>query len=350
MGEPVQSQKAMAWRDRRSSAVRIVAVCAALAGVGLVAACGDKKDKPATQVAAQVNSREISVHQINFLLQHQRGLQPEQVGPASRQALEHLIDQELAVQKAMEGKLDREPRVLQALEATRREVLARAYLEQQAEGMAKPSPQEIEKYYGDKAALFKNRRVYTFDEFAIQAPAESLAAVQAALQNSKTTHAFADALKAAKLPFGVSSQSLLAENIPLDLLDKVSAMNEGQALLLAQPGGARALVLRRIAAAPVSLEQARPAIEQFLTNDAKRRKVEAETKALRLGATVKYVGMFAEPAASAVASPGVAASQSAALPLSNATLAAPAPTPTTSGTVNTDVDADAVRRGIKGLK
>ena len=52
-----------------------------LAGVAmtvvLIAGCGDKKDKPATQTAARVNKEEITVHQINAVLQQQRGLKPE---------------------------------------------------------------------------------------------------------------------------------------------------------------------------------------------------------------------------------------------------------------------------------
>ncbi|GAB4114513.1 MAG: hypothetical protein Fur0014_17120 [Rubrivivax sp.] len=99
------------------------------AGALMLAACGDRKDKAASQTAAKVNKEEITVHQINFVLQQQRGLKPEQAEAAGRQVLERLIDQELAVQKADELKLDRDPRVVQQLEAVRREVLARAYAE-----------------------------------------------------------------------------------------------------------------------------------------------------------------------------------------------------------------------------
>ena len=91
----------------------------------VLVACGggDKKDKPASQVAAKVNKEEISVHQINFVLQQQRGLKPEQADAVSRQVLERLIDQELALQKAQELKIDRDPRVVQQIEADRKSVV-----------------------------------------------------------------------------------------------------------------------------------------------------------------------------------------------------------------------------------
>ena len=74
-------------------------VIGAVTLVALLAGCGDKKkDKNATQIAAKVNKEEISIHQINFVLQQQRGLKPEQSEAASKQILERLIDQELAMQ------------------------------------------------------------------------------------------------------------------------------------------------------------------------------------------------------------------------------------------------------------
>ena len=102
----------------------------ALALVVLLAACGgDDKKKPASQVAAKVNREEISVHQINAVLSRAGRLSPEQTEKASRDVLEKLIDQELAVQKAIEKKVDRDPNVMQMIEAGRRQILAQAYLE-----------------------------------------------------------------------------------------------------------------------------------------------------------------------------------------------------------------------------
>jgi hypothetical protein len=122
----------------------------------LVAACGEsKKDNTATQTAVRVNKEELTVHQINLLLQQQRGLKPEQVDAASRRIVEFLVDQELAVQRAKELKLDQDARVLLQLDAAKREVLARAYAEKVGEAVAKPSAEDIQKYFENKPALFK---------------------------------------------------------------------------------------------------------------------------------------------------------------------------------------------------
>jgi len=101
---------------------------ALLVSIAALVGCNPKQeDATASQPAAKVNKEEITVAQINFVLQQQRGLKPEQTEAASRQILQRLIDQELAFQKAQEIGLDRDPRVLQLLEAARREIVARAY-------------------------------------------------------------------------------------------------------------------------------------------------------------------------------------------------------------------------------
>ena len=111
-------------------------VVAALA----VSACGERppEKKAATQVVAKVNSGEISVHQINFVLQRTPSIPQAQAAAAKRQILESLIDQELAVQQAQENKLERTPEVMQAIENARREILSRAYIEQAAAVKTKP--------------------------------------------------------------------------------------------------------------------------------------------------------------------------------------------------------------------
>ena len=325
-----------------------------LACAALLTACGGKKEKNASQVAAQVNGSEITVHQINFALQQQRAaMTPEQTDLASRRLLERLIDQELAVQKAIDGKLDNDPRVLQTLEAARRDVLAHAYLEKQAESVSTPTAQEVEAYYAAKPALFKDRGVYTFQEFSMPVPPQGAAQVEAILQAAKTPQAFAEALKAASLPFNVRPVTRPAEELPFEMVDKIAAMSEGQALLLPQTGGLQVLALVKRVAAPVSVEQARPAIERFLLADAKRRKVEAEMKALRASATIKYVGNFAEPAASAPtpsttdATPPSAITAPAPLPLPPAIAASG---PTAPASAATGLDAEALSKGVKGLK
>jgi EpsD family peptidyl-prolyl cis-trans isomerase len=278
-------------------------------------------------VAAKVNKEEISVHQINFVMQQQRGIKPEQADAAGKQILERLVDQELAVQKAQELKLDREPRVVQQIEAAKREIIARAYLEKAGEAAAKPAADDIKKYYADKPALFKDRRIYSLQEIAIEAKPEQVPDLRTRLTAAKTVNDFVDYLKANNFRFGGNQAVRPAEQLPLNMLDSFAKMKDGQAMLVPSANGAQVIVLTGSKLEPVDEARAKPAIEQFLLNDAKRKLVDSNLKSMRAAAKIEYVGKFAEGAASAPAA------------------IAPAPAPAASG----GLDADAISKGM-GLK
>lgn len=285
----------------------VAAVVATLA----LAGCGDKKEKAASQTAAKVNKDEVTVHQINFVLQQQRNLRPEQTDAATKQILERLIDQQLAVQKADELKLDRNPQVVQQLEAARREILARAYVEKIGEAAPRPTPEEIAKYYAEKPALFSERRIYSIQEIGIEAKPEQVPVLRERLTASKNINEFVEYLKANDIRFAGNQAVRAAEQLPLNSLDAFARMKDGQAMIVPTPNGLQVVVLAGSRMQPVSEEQARPAIEQFLLNDRKRKLVEEDMKSMRAAATIEYVGKFAElaasaPAAAPAATPGAA--------------------------------------------
>lgn len=268
--------------------------------LGLLAGCGNGKEKAASQVAAKVNDNEISVHQVNYLLQ-QREVKQDAVEVASRQALNRLIDQELAVQKALDLKIDRQPAVLQALEAARRDVLARAYIERVADASTPPSVAEMEKFYKDKPALFAERRIYQLQELNIELPSEQLPELGKRLSAAKDIDSFADYLRSSNIKFAQNRAVRAAEQLPLEKLDEFAQMKDGQARLMRTPAGATVLVLVKSQLQPVDFEKAKPAIEQYLASQRKRELVERDMKDLRTAAKIEYVGKFAEAAASAPA-------------------------------------------------
>lgn len=321
----IRSLHARTSPSARTAQRALTVIAAACMAVVLFGCGGAKKDKPASQVAAKVNKEEISVHQINFVLQQQRGLKPEQADAASRQILERLIDQELAIQKAQELKVDRDPRVVAQIEAAKREIVARAYIEKIGDAAAKPTPEEINKYYAEKPGLFKDRRIYSIQEIAIEAKADQVAGLRAKLEGAKSVNEFVDYLKANNIRFAGNQAVRPAEQLPLNMLDTFSKMKDGQAMLLPTATGAQVVVLAGSKSEPVDEARAKPAIEQFLANDAKRKIIEGDVKAMRSAARIQYIGNFAEGAAPAV-------------------VAAPVAAPAASG-----LDADAISKGL-GLK
>jgi EpsD family peptidyl-prolyl cis-trans isomerase len=282
-----------------STAGRAGLLAIACSGLLLAAGCSDKKkDKPASQTAAKVNKEEITVHQINFLLA-QRPVPPAMAGSASRQVLERLIDQELVIQQAAEQKMDRDPQVVQQVEAARRDIIARAYVEKIGAGATRPTVEEVKRYFDENPALFKERRIYSFQELAVEARPEQLEDLRTKVRAAKTPDDLSASLKAAGYRFSVTPTVKAAEQLPLTVLPAISKMKDGEAMVNAGPPGAQILVLIESRSQPVEEQRALPLVEQFLVNERKRKAVEDNLKALRSTSKIEYVGEFAGNGAAA---------------------------------------------------
>lgn len=282
---------------------RLVLSAVALALV--LSACGREaatpkeavvEKKPSGPAAAKVNGTEIPVEQVTALLSRAGNVAPDQAKAAGRQILERLIDQEVLLQKAAEKKLDQDPKVIQAIETARREVLTRAYLEQAAAGAAKPSEQEIKDYYDKHPELFKERRVYNLREIAINAPQDTLPALQEQMAKSKSLNDVVNWLKGKNIQFATNQGAKAAEQLPLEVLPKFHQLKDGQTAILPMPAGILVVQVVASQTQPLDETQAKPFIEQFLTNQRRTESAAAEMKKLRETAKVEYLGDYAKPA------------------------------------------------------
>jgi EpsD family peptidyl-prolyl cis-trans isomerase len=338
------------YQAPRRSTLTVVGISMAM----LLTACsGGKDDKKAPgQAVAKVNKSELTVHQINYVLAQQRGLKPEQADAASRQILDRLIDQELALQKAAEQKLDRDARVVAQLEASRREIISRAYLERVGEGASKPTPDAVKKYYDANPALFADRRVYQLQEINIEAAPDKVGALSEVLKRAKSINDYVEFLKANGFKYSGNQVVRGAEQLPLNLLPTLAKMNPGQSVFNQTPAGGSVLVLLNARPQPVSEKQAQQAIEQFLFNDQKRKLVAQDLKSLRGSAEITYLGKFADMAKNSVGA-APAAAQSPAEVAASAVGSAPglqggANAPATPGSSGA-LDNSTISKGL-GLK
>ena len=265
-----------------------------------VTGCGDKKDgattegTPATQVAAKVNGTELTVGQVDFALQRNPNLDASQRKAASLQVVRLLVDQELLAQKALGDKLDSDPKVVQALDAARRQILAEAFMARKLGTPAEPSDAEVTAYFDAHPELFAKRKIYRLQEISIKAPQDRHEAIRAQLTASKTLNDFAAWLKAENLPIKAAQGVKPAEQLPKAILPRLAAMPDGQAMVVNAPDGLLVIVLADSQTQPVTLEQAKPAIVRLLQGEARQKAVKAELDALKAAAKIEYLGEFAE--------------------------------------------------------
>ncbi len=264
----------------------------------LVAGCGDKLPvteggKGAADVAAKVNGTEITMTQVNHALQRIPNLDETQTKAASLQVVRKLVDQELLLQKAQADKLDRDPEVVQELDAARRQILAETYLSRKLGTQNEPSEAEVADYFNKHPELFAKRRIYRLQEILIQAPEDRHEAIRAQLAASKTLNDFGAWLKAENLPAQSAQGVKPAEQLPLEILPKLAEMQNGQTIVAQVPAGLVVMVKLDSQAQPVTLEQARPVIGRMLQTQARQKTVKAELDALRSSAKIEYMGEFA---------------------------------------------------------
>ncbi|AKR44705.1 hypothetical protein ACJ67_10840 [Methylophilus sp. TWE2] len=250
--------------------------------------------KGGSQVVAKVNGSEITVHQLNFALSKMGKLDQSQVKAASEKVLQQMVDMELLKQKSVDEKLDRDPNVLQVLEATKQQVLAQAYMQKVASKQAAPSEDDIKKFYDTHPELFSERNVYVIQEFAIKEGNEHASEIEAGINDAKTGDDIANWLKEHNHMFSVNASRKAAEQLPLELLKKMNTLKAGDTLVVKSPQALVLLFLAKIDRQPVDLEKAKPVIQQFLVNSNQQTLIKNEVAALRKEAKVEFYGDFSK--------------------------------------------------------
>lgn len=274
----------------------------AFAAAGLaLSACGRPEEgtgapRLATQaIAARVNGNEISLQQVAHVVEQGGIAAPQQPTPA--QALERLIDQELLVETAVAAKLDREPKVLQAIAAERRRILGLAYLERTVPPAPQRTPEEVRRFFLDNPALFQRRRIYQVQELLAAVPDDKKEQLKAEIAGAATLDDIAKWFKAQDLPFRTVTSVRPAEHIPIEILLRVAEMEKAQIAMFMAPDKVSVLALIHAEDAPLSETQAAPVIEQLLANRWRVELAIGEIRRLREKARIEYLGQFDNAAA-----------------------------------------------------
>jgi EpsD family peptidyl-prolyl cis-trans isomerase len=350
--------RAAAGAAPRAAVLALVLVLAALSG------CGDKA-KPAKpgQALANVNGAEITVLQLNEEMQR-AGVPAARQQQASKQLLQALIDRELLEHAAMAEKLDRDPKVMQAIERTRSLIVAQAYLQKRLAKVAPPSQAEVEAYYKEHPEYFDKRKQFRMDQLMLAA-SDLTPEVRAASDSARSLEEVAVWLDAHGIQYGRAQVTRSTAELNPALSRKLLALPKGQLFSVREGERAMLLSLAEVRDAPVPLTVAAPQIAQFLLTRKNKELAAAEVERLRKGAKIEYLnkdlalepasapaGARPPPGGNAHAAPGAAADGAGpavaarAAPASRKGAAAPAAGAGTQAAP----DNAALDRGVAGLK
>lgn len=292
-------------RESAHFAGRLLSGALALGVAMLLTGCPGKEKAVAGadsgQIVAQVNDSEISIHQVEAMLAGQPAVAEQLGADGPRRALDSLIDQELAAQAARQAGLDKSPRVLQAMELAKREVLARAYQDQLAEKVIMPDTEAVNRYYDAHPELFSKRRQYTLQEMVVKAPADKAAELKSKVEKLPSVAAVNALVNDSGLPNTRRNSVQWAEGVPMDLLAQLAYLKDGQSVGVLRKDGVVILTLLHAEEVPMSSGQASDAIQAALLANARRELVQKGMEALRQKAKVQRMGAFAQGASAASA-------------------------------------------------
>jgi EpsD family peptidyl-prolyl cis-trans isomerase len=288
---------------------RVVLSLTVVGAAVVLAGCGRNK-YDATPVLATVNGENVTQGQVDYVRSQFLAAHPGASAPETAQILKGLVEQRLITQKAEKEKLDRNPGVLQAIEETRKDALARYYIDQLAAKVPKPSADEIKQYYDAHPLNFAQRAVYTLQKVDARVPADQVQALVRAAQAAGSADEAAAVVKAKASASNVTISPQPAESLG-GLLPRIAQMKPGQTVCVPLAGGLSALTLLSVQPAPLTLAQASGTIETLVWNQRKRDAIQSEAKSLHADAKIEYLGKFASAPAAGGGGEAAAASEPA---------------------------------------
>lgn len=323
---------------------RALGAALALVALGL-SGCGDKaQEKKPGQSLASVNGEEVTVLQLNEELQR-AGVAAARQDAAGKQLLQVLIDRQLLQEAAAREKLDRDPKVMQAIDRARALIIAQAYLKKRIGNVARPTPGEVEDYFNKHPAFFANRRQFGMHEVVIGA-ADLTPAVRAAADSAKSLDEVAAWLDAHKIKYGRTEITRSTADVPPQLSEKLLGMPKGQLFVVKEGTRAMFIAVTEVKEAPVSLAIAAPQIEQFLMKKKNQELAAGELQRLRGSAKIEYLNKAMMPDPKSGPQPA-----GAALPGTLAAGEANSGDAQTGGAEQSaSADKSALARGVAGLK
>jgi peptidyl-prolyl cis-trans isomerase C len=303
----------------------------------VLGACGQKTAEVTPgQALASVDGVEITVLQLNDELAR-AGVKAANEQAAGKQLLQALIDRQLLQAEAAREKLDRDPKVMQAIERARALVVAQAVLQKRVGNVALPTAAEVEAYYNAHPQFFSARKQFAMDQ--LQLPGAALTpALKQVVDAATSLDDVTNWLAANKVQAGRSHVTRSTSDLAPALATKLLAMRKGQVFAVQEGERALVIALLDVQEAPVTLAIARPHIEQFLIKGRQKDSASAELARLRAGARIAYLNKaFADEPGAPVTDAGAA------------TTPAPAAGSATNTVANTTANA-ALDRGVAGLK
>ena len=275
---------------RRWSLIGFLALAMA---VSLPACDSSKKTTKETKVEHAVPLVKVNDVDI-FLLQPANDLtSSEHQSAATKEAvnkkmLEMMIDRQLLQSEALHNNLDRDPKVIQAIEHAKTEILAQAYLESKFAAVGASGKSEINAYFKAHPELFTQRKVFYMNELLV-ATKDFSAQLKSTLDSAKSIEQVAAWLDRHHVRYERNQVARSTADLAPEMITKLKTMRRNQLFVIDAGEYSMLDAIYDVKSSHVTAEAAAPQIEEYLRNKKRKEIGDVELARLRASAKIVYV-------------------------------------------------------------
>lgn len=249
----------------------------------MLTGCNNASNLTGSKVLATVNGDEITQDQVRSeLLKSSPGMNAEQT---EKQMLDSLIDRQLLLQEALKLNLDRAPEIIRAVESSKAQVYAQAYLSQKLAKIS-PTDQEVTDFIKSHPEIFEHRKLFkTVDViFANDATHVDLNTME---QEITTLQGLQAELEARKVIYETNNSQFLTDRLPMAVLKKITHLSQGDLLFIHNGNTVVAKAIQSVNDVPMSDQMSLAVAKRLLSQQKKQNFIKNEIARLRKLSTIR---------------------------------------------------------------
>ncbi len=234
------------------------------------------------QVAAVVNSEEITLQEINAALNETNIPEGADKKKLQQNALQQIVDRRLLAQAAKESGIDQDPAYLIRQRQLSEALLVQMYADKAGSTLKVPDQAAIDRYTEAHPFSFANRTIYAVDQIIFPSPANLGDLKQ--LEVANTLEDVQKILTEMGIQFARKSAQMDSVQVPPAMMAQIVSLDPGEPFVIPTGATVTASVIKAQQKVPYNAEKAGPVAVKAIRNEEmakimKQRLAEAKTKA-----------------------------------------------------------------------
>jgi len=243
----------------------------------ILGGCNKSQNVEDAQVLARVNGNDITIQQLHAELPNASLTLDKQVG---QQILSRLIERQLLMQEAVKLNLDRTPEVMQALETSKAQIYAQAYISQKTAKLNHVSDKEIADFIKQHPERFEHRKLFKTVDVTFT-NAHELLDIKRMEHEITSLEALEAELGSKSVVYEISRSQFLTDRLPVTILSRISQLKKGDLLFVHNDNSVIVKAIQSVDEMPMSSETAKLIATKLIGQQRKQDFIKGEVARLQ---------------------------------------------------------------------